>query len=154
MPHFHRRVRVGSFRKGAVRVAFPPPKSRRDQDWAALSCTCLAVLLRWGTETPERVPATAGKFELHTPSVDWSTESAVPCDRGIITNKHSTRWTAKALFIEENVAKVCRPSWTSYVVALCCLCAFFFIGFISGLHCRAAMRSRCLRSCCGYRRPA
>ena len=42
------------------------------------------------------------------PSVDWSTES-LPCDRGIITNKHNTHryfWTmAKALFSEENVAQ-------------------------------------------------
>ena len=26
-----------------------------------------------------------------TSAVDWSTESSLPCDRGIITNKHSTR---------------------------------------------------------------
>jgi hypothetical protein len=32
--------------------------------------------------------------------------------------------------------KVCRPTWTSYIVALCSLCAFFFfVGFISRLHC-------------------
>ena len=40
------------------------------------------------------MPGTAGKFELHTPSVDWSTESA------------GYFWTtAKASFIEENVAQ-------------------------------------------------
>ena len=32
MPHFHRRVRVGSVRKGAVQVAFPLRKSGRDPD--------------------------------------------------------------------------------------------------------------------------
>ena len=32
MARFHRRVRVGSVRKGAVRVAFPPPKSGLDPD--------------------------------------------------------------------------------------------------------------------------
>ena len=26
----------------------------------------------------------ANKLELHTPSVDWSTELSLPCDRGII----------------------------------------------------------------------
>ena len=55
------------------------------------------------------MPGTAGKFELHTPSVDWSTDSALQCDRGIITNKYSTHRvfldTAKALFIEDNVAQ-------------------------------------------------
>ena len=48
----------------------------------------LAVLLRWGTETLKGYRQFP---ELHTLSVDWSTESALPCDRGIITNKHSTR---------------------------------------------------------------
>ena len=32
MAHFHRRVRVGSVHKGAVRVVFPLPKSGRDPD--------------------------------------------------------------------------------------------------------------------------
>ena len=57
------------------------------------------------------------KFELHTPSVDWSTE------RGIITNKHSTR----KVFMENSKsfvywrkchAKVWRPSWTPSVPML------------------------------------
>ena len=83
------------------------PKSGRDPDWAALSHTRLAVL-RWCTETPERVPATAGKFERHTTSIDWSTESLLPCDRGIIKNTVPPRYlrtTAKALFIEKNVTQ-------------------------------------------------
>ena len=127
MTHFHWRVRVGSVRKGVVQVTFPLPKSA----WPGLSPTRLAVLLRWGTETPERVPGTTGKFERHTPSVDWSTESALPCDRGIITNKHSTR----KVFLEDGKSLV---YWRnkSYVISLCSLCAlFFFIGFISRLHC-------------------
>ena len=43
----------------------------------------------------------------------------------------------KLLFMEENVcAKVCCPSWTAYMVALCSLRAFFrFLWFISRLHC-------------------
>ena len=32
MARFHRRVRVGSVRKGAVRVSFPLPKSGHDPD--------------------------------------------------------------------------------------------------------------------------
>ena len=48
----------------------------------ALSRTRLAVLLCWGSGDPERVPGTAGKFELCRPSVDWATESALPGDRG------------------------------------------------------------------------
>ena len=39
--------------------AFPPDGVGR-----LLSRTRPAVVLHWGTETPERVPATAGKFEL------------------------------------------------------------------------------------------
>ena len=78
------------------------------------------------------------KFELHTPSVDWSTELSLPCDR-------RTRyfWTmAKALFLEENVTQKCILHF------LHCF-AFFFLGFISllfttGYTVSAAMRSRCL----------
>ena len=50
MACFHRRVqRFGSVRKGAVQIAFPTPKVG--------------------------VTRTEPKFELHTPSVDWSIES-------------------------------------------------------------------------------
>ena len=66
-------------------------------------------------------------------------------------------WTmAKASFIEEYVAqKLAVLLGRPYIVALCSLSAFLsFLGFISRLHCRAAMRSRCLRSCHGYRLPA
>ena len=53
MARFHRRVRVGSVRKGAVRVAFPLPKSGRDPDWAVLSRSTPPL----GYWDPERVPA-------------------------------------------------------------------------------------------------
>ena len=66
----------------------------------------------------------ANKFELHTLSVDWSTESPLLCDRGIITNKHSTcevfLVTAKSLLIEENAAQKsfldvdCRSNYSSF----------------------------------------
>ena len=48
----------------------------------------LAVLLRWGTETLKGYRQFP---ELHTLSVDWSTDSALPCTRGIIINTHSSR---------------------------------------------------------------
>ena len=76
MAHSHWQVQVGSVRKGEVRVTPKVGVTRTEP--------------HWGTETSERVPGTASKFERHTPSVDWLTESALPCDRGIITNKHST----------------------------------------------------------------
>ena len=74
----------------------------------------------------------ANKFELHMQPVDWLTESPLPCDRGIISNKHSTRKVfldnGESLVYWRNCwAKVCRPSWTSYIVALCSL--FWFLLF-------------------------
>ena len=70
-------------------------------------------------------------FELHTPSVDWSTESALPCDRGIITNPHSTRGVflnngESFVYWRKCCAKVCRPPWTSYIVAFCSLRVLLF----------------------------
>ena len=47
----------------------------------------------------------AKKVELHTPSVDWSTESSLPCDRQVKHQKVPARYfwtTAKASFIEDH----------------------------------------------------
>ena len=60
---------------------------------------------------------------------------------GIITNKHSARKvfpdnSESWVYWWKCCAKGCHPSWTFYTVALCSLCAFFFfLGFISRLHC-------------------
>ena len=72
------------------------------------------------------------------PTRTLSRRQSLLCDRGIIINTHSTRQVfldnGKKYF-EDNVpcfAQFCRPSWTSYIVALCSLCAFFFfLGFIN-----------------------
>ena len=89
----------------------------------------------------------ANKFKLHTPSVGRSTELSLPCDRGMITNKHSRptskyflnlySTTAKALFIEENCAKkfdvvLWRPTLLLFIHCVAC---FFFLGSFSRLHC-------------------
>ena len=83
MAHSHRRLRVGSVCIAHCRVS--TANSGRDPDWAVLvsQYSSVGVLRAW------KGP---GKFELHTLSIDWSTESSLPCDRGIITNKHSTPW--------------------------------------------------------------
>ena len=44
-------------------------KSGRDPDWAVSSCSSLAVLLRWGSETPERVPVSS--TYTHHPLIGW-----------------------------------------------------------------------------------
>ena len=73
-----------------------------------------------------------------------------------ITNKHSTRKVLlengeSLVHWRKCPTKVCRPSWTLHW----CSPFVFFLGFISRLQmCQAAMRSRCLRSCHGYRHPA
>jgi hypothetical protein len=61
-------------------------KSGCDPVWAVLVLPSSSVLLIWGTWRG------AGKFELHTPSVDWSTESSLPGDLGIKTNKQTNRF--------------------------------------------------------------
>ena len=53
-----------------------------------ISVLSSSYLHPWGTKQSEWVPI---KVALHTPSVDWPTESSPLCDRGIKTNKHSTR---------------------------------------------------------------
>ena len=114
---------------GTVRVS--TAKSWRDPDWAVMSCTHLAELRRWGTES-ERVPAS---MKLHMPSVDWSTESSLTCYRRMITNKHSTR----QVFLDNGESfvywrKCCaKASWTLLLFVHCV--AFFFLGFISRLRC-------------------
>ena len=83
----------------------------------------------------------AGKCELHTLSVDWSTESSLPCNRGIITNTVPTRYfwtTAKASYGEENVAQKFAVLLGHHTllrfVFECAMCTFFFfLGFISKL---------------------
>ena len=102
MTHFHWRVRVGSVCKcgtGGVSTA----KSERDPYWAILSRTRLAVLLRWGTERPERVPASSSYTRR------WLVDKIVTSVRlGDINNQtqypqciSGQRWK----FIEENVAQ-------------------------------------------------
>ena len=60
-------------------------------------------------------------------------EPHTPCDRGIKTNKHSTRevfLNDKSFFYwRKCCVKVCRPSWTPYIVALCLMCHILFMTF-------------------------
>ena len=114
---------------------FPPPKSGRDPDWAVLrrlkGCRALPASLSY----------------TRRPLIGWQ-------NRHFCATGGQTNITRKVFLDNESFVywrkcstKVCRPSWTSYVVALCSFCTFFFLGSISRLHCRAAMRSQCLRSC-------
>ena len=109
---------------------------------------------------PERVPGTSGKLERHTPSVDWSSESALPCGRGIITNTEPARyfWTKRRKL--RLLKKMLSKSLPSFLDILRC-CSLFFVHVLlfhwiyqRATQCRAAMRSRCLRGCSSYRRPA
>ena len=119
--HFHRRVQVGSVRKGAAQFTFPPPKVgviRTELYWAIL-------VLQYSSVRVLRRRKGAYKFELHTPSVDWSPESSLPYERGIITNKHSK------LFLDgESLVYWKNLSWTSYIVALCPLCCVLLFTWI------------------------
>ena len=79
------------------------------------------------------------KFELHTPSVDWSTESSLLCDRGIITNKHSTSEVFldndKSLIYWRNCrTKVWRPSWTHCCSLFSVSHSSFSLDLLAGLH--------------------
>ena len=109
-----------------------------------------------GYRDPERVSDTAGKFELHTLSVDWSTGSALPCDRGLITNKQYSGQRQKLHLLKKMSCK----SVPSFLDILQCFSLFIVRVLLfpwiyqQTTLCRAAMRSRCLRSCRGYRRPA
>ena len=131
MAHFHRRVRVASVRKSAARVAFPPPKvgvTRTEPYWAVLAIWVLRRL-----KGCRQVRATQALRWL----VDRFT---LPCDRGIITNKHITCELfldngESYVFWRKCCAKVSCLSWMSYIVALCSSCSFFFfIWFFSRLH--------------------
>ena len=76
--------RFGMQRCGTGRVK--PAKSGRDPDRAVLSRTYLTVLLRWVTETSERVP-TSSSYTRH-PLIGRQNQHF--CATGIITNNHST----------------------------------------------------------------
>ena len=117
MADFHRRVQVRSVWKGVARFAFPLPKVGviRTEPCSSCSTPPLGYWDAWkGT----------GKFELHTPSIDWSTES----------NRENTVparyfWTtAKALFRRKCCAKVWRPTMLLFVH---CVAFLFFLGFIN-----------------------
>ena len=129
----HLRVRVGSVCKGAAWVVFPPP-SGRDLDWAVLRRTRLAVLLRWGTETPERVPATwiytrrplIGRQNRHFRATgDNNQQTQYP--RGVSGRRK--------LCLLKKMTRKCLPP---FLVVLHCCSLFivhsFFLGFISRLH--------------------
>ena len=87
------------------------------------------VLLRWGTETPER------------PSVDWSTESSLPCDRG--DNNKQTCEYPRGVSGQRGRLYLLKKMLRKFAVllgrhplllALCSMCTFFFfLGFISRL---------------------
>ena len=84
MARFHWRVRNGLVWIGAERFMFPPPKVGGVRTWlAVLISQCSSVGVPRGLKG-------AKKFEgRHTPSVDYSKESSLLCNRGKIINKHS-----------------------------------------------------------------
>ena len=55
-------VRLGKNRCGTVRVS--NGKSVRSPDLAAISCTYLSVLIRWGTKRPKREPKSSSYTRL------------------------------------------------------------------------------------------
>ena len=85
--HFHQRVWVGSVCKGAARVIFPPPKVGMTQTepyepYSQYLSRSTPPLRYW---EPERVPLSLSY--THHPFIG---RHSLPCDREIITNKHST----------------------------------------------------------------
>ena len=69
-----------------------------------MSCTNLAVVLYWGTETSERVPTSLS--DTRHPLIVGQNRHFLAT--GIITNKHSTREVFPEngeRFIEENVSQ-------------------------------------------------
>ena len=100
MARFHRRMQVGSVRFSCGTDCVSTAKS-------GLSRTRLAVLLRWGTETPERVPASLS-YTRRLLIVRQKRTSMRQGNNNKQTNTLSARYflaTAKASFIEENVAQ-------------------------------------------------
>ena len=80
----------------------------------------------------------AGKFALHTASVDRSTESSLPCDRGIIDKQYQQGISGQRRKNKTKRQKLCllkkmlRKSFLH--CCSCSLCAFFFfLGFISSV---------------------
>ena len=111
-------------------------KSGRDPDWAILSSTRIAVLAIW---VLRRLKG-CRQFRA-TQALRWLVDRfTLPCDRGIITNKHITCELfldngESYVFWRKCCAKVSCLSWMSYIVALCSSCSFFFfIWFFSRLH--------------------
>ena len=145
--------RIGSVRKGAARIVFPPPKvgvTQTEPYWVVLVSQYSFI---GGTETPERVPASSSY--TRAPLIGRQNRTSVR--QGDINKQtHYPRVkTPKASFIEKDVAQKFavlfgRPTLLLFV--RCVLSSAFLFPWIywQATLCRAAMRSRCLRSCCGY----
>jgi hypothetical protein len=127
MGRFHRRVRVGSVRNGAARIAFPPPKvgvTRNGPYWAVLVSQYSSV---------ELLRRLKGCWQVRaTHAVHWLVyRIALPCGRGIITNKHIIRKVfldnGKALCIEENVGQkfAILPGRPTLLIFVHCVWSFF-----------------------------
>ena len=71
-------VRFGTVRFGVVRFAYTLPKVGQGPKISALSRS----YSRYSSVVVPRGLKEQKRWELHTPSVDWSTESSIPCDRG------------------------------------------------------------------------
>ena len=100
--------------EGALQGAFPPSKVGRVRHEPRLAIT----YFRYSSVGVPSGLKGYKKLELHTLSIARSTESSLPCYRGIKTNKHSTR----KVFLDNGESLV-------YCVIL------FFIEFISRLQC-------------------
>ena len=124
MACFHRAVRYDSLQNSVARSRFPFQKYGRKklaEPYLFFSTPPLGYQAVWkGTN----------KVELHTLSVDWLTESSLPCDRRIKTNKQ------QMLRFWNKISRKCLPSFLD--VLHCCslyiVCVLRFHGFISRLH--------------------
>ena len=136
MAHYHRRVWVCSVWKGSSRVTFPPPKVcmiRTEPHWAVLVSQYPSVgvgLLR-RLKGCRQVRATHAVCWL----VDRIATSVRQGDNNTLPSKYFCT-TAKASFIEENVAQKFVVLLGSSTLLLFVHCAhyFFFLQRISFLH--------------------
>ena len=112
-----------------------------------------------GDGVPEDVWKGGNKFKLHRPSFDWLTESSLLYDGN---NNKQTQYPQGIYRVRRKLRllKICQAKIAILLgcpivlLFVYCLTFLFYLGFISRLHCRVAMRSRCLSSCRSYRLPA